>query len=359
MALHEKRVLIMAGGTGGHIIPALTVAKSLLEQNAKVRWLGTAAGLENKLVDKTQIPMSFISIQGIRSSGIKRKITAIPNLLRAVFQAQRIIREFNPDIVMGFGGFVSGPGAIAAVLAGKPLFLHEQNAIPGFTNRYLSRFATGLFQAFPNTFAKSALTVGNPVRREILQLPAPQLRRIGEDESLRVLVLGGSQGAACLNEVVPDAIAKISQHRPVVWHIAGEGKVQATQQRYRQLGVDARIDSFISDMASTYSWADIVICRAGALTVTELAAVGVASVLIPFPYAVDDHQRKNAEFLSKNGAAVLVPQAQLTVTDLANLLQDFTLHRDRLRTMAQSAYSLRYPNATEEIINHALAKITA
>lgn len=356
MERHEKRVLIMAGGTGGHIIPALTVAKSLLEKNAKVRWLGTATGLEAKLVNQNQIPMSFINIQGVRSSGIKRKITVIPNLLRAILQAQRVIREFDPDLVMGFGGFVSGPGAIAALLARKPLFLHEQNSIPGITNRYLSRFATQLFQAFPNTFTKTALTVGNPVRREILQLPAPQLRRIGEDAAVRLLVLGGSQGAACLNEVVPDAIAKISsQYRPVVWHIAGEGKVLATQQRYQHLGVEARIDSFIEDMASAYSWADVVLCRSGALTVAELAAVGVASILVPFPYAVDDHQRKNAEFLSKNGAAILIPQTELNISNLANLLEDFSTHRERLRTMAQSAYALRYPNATEQIISHAIA----
>ncbi len=356
MSSSTLKILIMAGGTGGHVFPALAVARELQTRGAIVSWLGTARGIEVRLVPEAQIELHLLPVQGVRGRGIVGLLKAPALVTWAVWRALKLVREIKPDLVLGFGGFASGPGGLAARLAGRPLIIHEQNAVAGTTNRLLSRFATRVLTAFPEVFS-GAKVVGNPVRANIVQLPQPEerLARRSDPQGFRLLVLGGSLGAQALNELVPQGLAKLAcAQRPEVWHQAGRNRAQACGELYRELKVDARVDEFIEDMAEAYGWADLVICRAGALTVSELMAVGVAALLVPYPHAIDDHQSRNAEVLEQAGAARVVAQKNLDAETLAALLMsDFGSTEQRLY-MARKGRRLAQPEAAEKVAQHCL-----
>jgi len=345
----------MAGGTGGHVFPALAVARRLLSGGWDVHWLGTQEGMEAEIVPKAGIPLHFISIKGLRRKGRLAWVLAPFQILGALYQSFRIISQLKPNVVLGMGGFVSGPGGIASWLKGCPLVIHEQNAIVGLTNRFLARFATVVLQAFPNAFhtKANAIYTGNPVRDELLVLPTPNERFKDRQGPLRLLILGGSRGAIALNEVCPKAIAQIPlEVRPKIWHQAGGGQQEATAKLYQASGVEAQVAPFIEDMAVAYAWADLVLCRAGALTITELATVGVGSILVPFPFAVDDHQTYNGRFLEKINAAKLIAQSVLKPEYLADIILDLTNDRHLLLKMAEAAYHEAKRDALNEVVNH-------
>ncbi|NEV61984.1 undecaprenyldiphospho-muramoylpentapeptide beta-N-acetylglucosaminyltransferase [Thiorhodococcus minor] len=346
------RLAVMAGGTGGHVFPALAVAERLRRQGADVFWIGTHAGMESRLVPEHGFDMEWVSIEGVRGKGLAQVLKAPAKLLAALSQARGIFRRRRPDLVLGMGGFVSGPGGLAARTLGLPLVIHEQNFVPGMTNQWLARMATRVFEAFPGSFPASrhAVLTGNPVREAIAELPAPAERFAGRAGPARLLVLGGSLGARVLNETVPLAIAALpAQARPQIRHQAGERTLEVARAAYAASGVDAEVTPFIRDMAEAYAWADLVLCRAGALTVSELAAAGVGSVLVPYPFAVDDHQVGNARYLADVGAAHLVVQHELTAAGLTALLAELLGDRTRLRTMAEAARSRAQPEATARI----------
>lgn len=349
-------VLVMAGGTGGHVFPALAVADVLRRGGARVEWLGTPRGIENSLVPAANIALHHIRIEGVRGRGVMGLLKAPFLILLAVLQAIAIIRKIKPDVVIGFGGFASGPGGVAAKLLRKPLVIHEQNAIAGTTNRLLSKIANRVLAAFDGAFMTSNLNaqaVGNPVRDLIASLPNPAQRydlRAEENEALHLLVLGGSLGAKAINELVPQALAKISaSERPIVRHQAGKNHLETTLALYSQHQVNAKVDAFLDDMAAAYAWADIVICRAGALTVSELMAAGVAALLIPLPSAIDDHQTFNAAILTRADAGMAIAQQDLTAEKLATLLQTQLHERASLKRMATNARSLALPQAAETV----------
>ncbi len=347
-----RPVLVMAGGTGGHVFPALAVAERLRARGVAVTWMGTRNGLEATLVPKAGIPMEWIEVSGLRGKGLGRKLRTPLMLGRAFRQAGAILRRLQPPVVLGMGGFASGPGGMMARLLGIPLVVHEQNAIAGMTNRWLARFASQVLEAFPNTFppARRASAVGNPVRESIATLPPPEERWADRNGRLRLLVLGGSQGALALNQLVPRALALLSDDaRPEVWHQAGGQLHEAAEAAYREAGMTARLTPFIEDMAEAYGWADLVLCRAGALTVAELAAAGVGAVLIPFPFAVDDHQTANARFLEQGGAALIRQQADLTAERLAATLRDLLGDRAHPLDMARAARRLARIDAAERV----------
>jgi UDP-N-acetylglucosamine--N-acetylmuramyl-(pentapeptide) pyrophosphoryl-undecaprenol N-acetylglucosamine transferase len=335
--------MVMAGGTGGHVFPALAVASRLRELGAEVFWLGTRRGMEARLVPEQGIPMEWMTVEGLRGAGVIRWLKAPAVLALALLQAGRVIRRRRPAVALGMGGFASGPGGVAARMLGVPLVVHEQNKIPGFTNQWLARMAIRVFEAFPSSFPRrhGAVTCGNPVRREIGALPPPEERFAGRTGPLRVLVLGGSQGARILNEVVPEALAEIEPDvRPLVRHQAGSRTIDGAKEAYRRAGVQADIAPFIRDMADAYGWADLVIARAGALTLSELAAAGLGGILVPFPHAVDDHQTKNAAYLVEAGAAVLMPQAELNPETLCAGLRRYAQDRGRALELARAARRL-------------------
>ncbi len=336
-------VMVMAGGTGGHVFPALATAQCLREAGAEVFWLGTRRGIEARLVPEREIAMEWIRVEGLRGSGLGRLLKAPFKLALALVQAMRVIRRRRPSVALGMGGFASGPGGLMARLMGVPLIVHEQNRVPGMTNQWLARMATRVFEAFPGSFPmqRRARACGNPVRREIAQLSPPQQRFAGRGEALRLLVLGGSQGARALNESLPAALARMPEvMRVLVRHQTGTADLQHTQAAYRRYGVEARVSAFIEDMAEAYAWADLVVARAGALTLSELAAVGLGSVLVPYPHAVDDHQTKNASWLIEACAARLLPQSELNADSLATMLEDLLKDRESLLEMAMAARAI-------------------
>ena len=348
-----KSVVVMAGGTGGHVFPALAVARALQAQGVRIHWLGTRAGIEADLVPKAGFDITYLDVGGLRGNGLKPLLKAPTKLLRAVWKATRVFSAVNADAVIGLGGYVTGPGGLAARLSGLPLYIHEQNAIAGFTNKALSKFATQVLQAFPDAFEScdKATWVGNPVRDEIATLAQPGARYAARRGPLRVLVMGGSLGAVALNELVPAAFAELPlAQRPEIRHQAGRKHAEKAAAVYANLGVQAEILPFIDDMAAVYDWADLVICRSGALTVSEIAAAGVASILIPFPHAVDDHQTANARFLSDIGAARLFQQRDLTPAAFAVTLSEL-LDRPTLQSMAEKARSLAKPDATALVVS--------
>lgn len=352
MSASVKSVVVMAGGTGGHVFPALAVAESLRARGVRIHWLGTRAGIEAELVPARQFDMTYLDVSGVRGQGLARLLLAPFKIVRAVVAAMRVLRAVEADCVIGLGGYVTGPGGIAARLLGKPLLIHEQNAVAGFTNRQLSRMATRVLEAFPGAFPASqkVVCVGNPVRPEIAGLPAPEQRFASRDGALRVLVMGGSQGAVALNELVPAALAILaSQVELDIRHQAGKKNTEKAAARYQDVGVKAEILPFINDMAGIYGWADLVICRSGALTVSELAAAGVGSVLIPYPFAVDDHQTANARYLSDAGAALLFSQQGLTAEQLANALRPL-MNRPALLDMAIKARAKAQPESTDTVV---------
>jgi len=343
----NRTILIMAGGTGGHIYPGLAVADNLRAQGWNVVWLGAPHSMEAELVPKHGYPLANVNFSGVRGKGLQRLLTLPFTLLRALGQSADAIFRHRPDVVLGMGGYISMPGGLMAALLRRPLVIHEQNSIAGMSNKVLAKMATRVLSGFPEVLKKSQWC-GNPVRADIAALPEPQARFAGRSGKLNVLVVGGSLGAKSLNEALPKALAAMSeQERPNVLHQTGKKNFEAVQQLYKQTGVSVDVRPFLDDMAQQYAQADVVICRAGALTVAELAAAGVASVLIPFPFAVDDHQTHNAHFLSNKGAAILLPQKELSAEKLASLLQGFP--REKLLEMAQAARSLSKPDATQAV----------
>ncbi len=347
-----SRVMIMAGGTGGHVFPALAVATELRSRGLDVVWLGSAGGFEERVVPEAGFRMESITVSGLRGNGVARWIKAPFMLLQAMWQAQGALRRCRPTVVLGMGGFVTGPGGVMARLMRIPLVIHEQNAVPGMTNRLLSRIASRVLESFPGSFGavKGVALVGNPVRADIWQLPAPDLRMKSRSGPVRLLVLGGSQGAQALNMTLPGALKKVDiSTQYEVRHQAGRDKDKTTAEAYSINGVDADVVPFISNMAEAYAWADLIICRAGALTVSELAAAGVGAVLVPYPHAVDDHQTLNANYLTDSGAALLLPQSQLDPEGLASMLNELMDDRDRLLQMAQAARNLAKPMATMDV----------
>lgn len=345
-----QRVLIMAGGTGGHVFPGLAVAERLRDEGIEVNWLGTRNGLEAKLVPNAGIPLHFISISGIRGKGILPILLAPVRLTIAICQAARVIRQFKPDVIIGMGGFASGPGGLASWLLRCPLIIHEQNAKPGTTNKWLARVAKNVLEGFPNTFAKrhNVTTVGNPVRKEIIALPSPHR---GNKPCITLLVLGGSLGAAAINQLLPKALAKLPDaNRLEIYHQTGEKHHADTVLAYQQAGIHAKIVPFIKEMDAAYNWADLVLCRSGALTIAELCAAGLGAILVPFPYAIDDHQTANANYMTTQGAALMVQQADLTEDKLATLLQEFIQSSERCQKMAEAAYQLRKTDATDKVL---------
>lgn len=354
-----SRVVIMAGGTGGHVFPALALARRLSADQVQVSWLGTRKGIEARVVPDARIDIDYIRIEGVRGRGALGLLKAPFLIVAALWQAISVLRKRQPDVVVGFGGFASGPGGLAAWLLRIPLVVHEQNAIAGTTNKILARFARVVASGFADVLP-GCRWVGNPVRDEIVALPAPAERFAErEGEPLRLLVLGGSLGARAINELVPKALAGCAPALTFnVWHQCGARHEEATLAGYLEHQVNARVEPFIDDMASAYAWADVVICRAGALTVAELAAVGLGALFIPLPSAIDDHQTHNAAVMAGAGAGISIPQAQLNAESLARVLYERLSDRRTLEQMANAARTLHKTDAagavaqlTEELIN--------
>ncbi len=345
----SKTIVIMAGGTGGHIMPGLAVADTLRDAGWKVVWMGNPDGMEARLVPARKYEMAWVRFSALRGKGILRKLLLPFNLLRGFWQAWQQFGRIRPNVVLGLGGFISFPGGMMAALRGIPLVLHEQNSIAGLANKVLAGVADRVLTGFPEVFRKGQW-IGNPVRPEIAVLPAPTFNYAQRgEERLHVLVLGGSLGAQALNDTVPKALALLPEEdRPEVVHQSGEKHLEALRAAYAAAGVKGHTVAFIEDMAGAYAWADLVICRAGALTIAELACAGVASILVPFPHAVDDHQTTNARFLASAGAAILLPQNELTPERLA-LIRD--LKRPQLLEMAEKARALAMPAATKTVAN--------
>ena len=345
--MSRRTALVMAGGTGGHIFPALAVAEVLRERGWHVVWLGNAEAMESRLVPPRGFEFVSLGFGALRGKGMGRKLKLPFSLAVAIARALRLLGEVRPGVVLGMGGYVSFPGAVAARLRGIPLVVHEQNAVAGLANRVLARLADAVLTGFPGTLP-GGRWVGNPVRREFTTVPPPEVRFAGRQGPLRLLVVGGSLGAKALNEVVPAALARLAPaERPVVTHQSGSAHFAALEQAYAHHGVEGRLLPFIEDMGAALAEADLVVSRAGAMTVAELAAVGVGAILVPFPHAVDDHQTANARFLVDGGAARLLPQSGLTPAGLAELLRG--LDRERCRQMALAARALARPEATEAL----------
>ncbi len=342
-----KRVMILAGGTGGHVYPALAVARELMDRGNEVVWMGTRKGLEARVVPAAGIPMEWLAVEGVRGKGIKGALKAPFMLLKALTQSLQILRKVRPQVVLGMGGFVSGPGGLIATLSGIPLVLHEQNRVPGTTNRLLASRAKVVLEAFRGSFpAKAhARVTGNPLRREIVGL-STHFRERKETAPLRILVVGGSLGAKALNETVPAALARLALPLEIR-HQTGAALREDTEKRYQDLALKAEVLSFVEDMAEAYAWADLAICRAGAMTISELAVTGLPAVLVPYPFAIDDHQSKNAEVLTEAGAAILIPQSQLTAERLASVIDDVINSPGRLDAMSQGARQVARPAAAE------------
>ena len=344
-------VLIMAGGTGGHVFPALAAAECLRARGVNVEWLGTQRGIEATLVPAANIPIHFITVSGLRGKGLLSVVKGLLQVVSALFQSIKVLSQLRPVCVLGMGGFASGPGGLAAVLTGRPLVIHEQNSVAGTTNKYLSKIASKVLLAYPKALSShKAVHIGNPVRKEITQLETPEGRAVGSNEKIRLLVLGGSLGAKPINDCVPAALALMAaDERPEVWHQTGKLHVDAVVEAYKEAAVGAKAEAFIDDMAAAYRWADIVLCRAGALTVAELTAAGVGSILVPLPHAIDDHQTGNARWLVENDAGVLLPQAQLNAEKLSHMLSDLNNDKAPLMAMAKAARSLAKNDADEQV----------
>ena len=343
-----KKALVMAGGTGGHIFPGLAVAEALREAGWQVHWLGAPNSMEQALVPACGFAFEPVAFGGVRGKGLQTLALLPLRLLRAFWQSLQVVRRVQPDVVLGLGGYITFPGGMMASLWSKPLVLHEQNSVAGLANKVLAQLADRVFTAFPGVF-KTGQWVGNPLRRAFTEQAAPAERFAGRSGPLRVLVVGGSLGAKALNDIVPQALALMPEAtRPHVIHQSGAKQIDALRANYEAAGVQAELTPFIDDTATAFAQADLVICRAGASTVTELAAVGVAALYVPFPFAVDDHQTTNAQFLVASGGGWLVPQAELTAQHLAERLT--ALSRDTLQDVAQKAYAQKKTNATREVV---------
>lgn len=354
-SMQQRTLMVMAGGTGGHVFPGLAVAHLMQAWGWKVVWLGNPAGMEATLVPKHGIPMEYVRFGGLRGKGLKTKLMLPVNLLRACAQSLSVLRRVKPDVVLGMGGYITFPAGLMTALSGRPLVLHEQNSIAGLANKVLAKVAKRVLVAFPNALPNAEWT-GNPIREELARTLAPKARYAQRSGPLNLLVVGGSLGAAALNEVVPRALAMLApQERPRVVHQAGAKHIDALKANYAKAGLlsvegeeaDVQLVPFIDDMTSAYAKADLVICRSGAMTVAEIAAVGVAAFFVPFPFAVDDHQTTNAAFLADHGAALVVQQRDLTAEGLVAWLRSQT--RETLAEMAERSRSLAKPDATEQV----------
>ncbi|MGR8978837.1 MAG: undecaprenyldiphospho-muramoylpentapeptide beta-N-acetylglucosaminyltransferase [Gammaproteobacteria bacterium] len=346
-----KRIVIMAGGTGGHVFPALAVAQSLIEKGWQVSWLGTKKGLESRVVPENGIEIDWLSVSGIRGKGIISKLTALFGLLRACLQAGRILRSRRPDVVLGMGGFASGPGGLVAKLSGIPLVIHEQNRVPGTTNRLLAKISNTVLEAFPDSFDKKvkAVCTGNPLRKNFLVEQGAGDKQAGE--RIKILVFGGSQGAKILNEIVPEAIARVKDVE--VRHQTGAVMRDEVLEHYEALGVNADVTAFIEDMVKAYRWADLAICRSGAMTVSEVAAMGLPAIFVPLLGAIDDHQFANARFLADVGAGSILQQKELSPQTLAERINDI---RSQLEPMAKRAKQQARLDATEAVVSYCMAE---
>lgn len=341
--------MIMAGGTGGHVYPALGFAKLAQEKGHSVSWLGTSKGLEARVVPEHRIELNTIDIEGVRGKGLASLLAAPLKILRSVLQARSVLGKVRPDLVIGFGGYSAGPGGVASKLAGVPLVIHEQNAIAGTTNKLLGRIANKCLSAFDGSLP-GAETVGNPVRAEILGIQ--QKRSAGVSERRHLLVIGGSLGARFLNETLPLAMARLAKEdRPLIRHQAGPKLLQEAISSYQQADVEAEISAYIEDMAAAYEWADLVVCRAGAMTVSELSVAGVASLLVPFPFAIDDHQTANAQWLVNADAAVVYQQSEADIELFTERLVSLIKDQERLLQMAKNARACGLRNSTDRILD--------
>ena len=340
--------MILAGGTGGHVFPALAVARDLMQRGHQVYWMGTQNGLEARIVPQNDIPIDWLTVAGFRGKSGLKKVFAPVLLLRACWQAAGVMRRRKPDIVLGLGGFVSGPGGLVAWLMRIPLVIHEQNKIPGTTNRILIKFAKKVLEAFPKSFETSvgAFCTGNPVREEISGLQEKSYKP--QTRPTRILIIGGSQGAQVLNEVVPSALACLDCEIEVL-HQTGKAMCQQTNDQYSTLQIKAEVKSFIERMSEAYQWADVAICRSGAMTVSELAAAGLPAVLVPYPHAIDDHQTHNAAYLVNSGAAVLIPQSEFCVSRLSDLMTGMLTDKTTLTSMSRAARNLAKPDAARVV----------
>lgn len=350
-----SRIVVMAGGTGGHVFPALAVAQELLRRGWDISWLGTADSFESRNVPRHGIELDTIDAYRLRGQGLGGLLLAPFRLLKAMGQARKVLSQRKPDVVLGLGGFATGPGGLMSKLMGLPLVIHEQNTIPGLTNRWLAKLATHVLEAFPGSFSDSAdaRVTGNPVRDDIAGLPEPESRMTGHEGAVRILIVGGSLGAQALNEIVPGGLALLARDQVLeIRHQAGRNKTGAAQSLYEELGLQAQVTEFLDDMAQAYAWADLVICRAGALTVSELAAVGVGAILVPYPFAVDDHQTRNADYLVQGQAAVLMPQHQLDAESLSNKLRELLTEPGKLLAMALAARTLAMPDAASRVADY-------
>ena len=354
-SMHARPVLILAGGTGGHIFPGLAVAQALRERGVPVRWLGAEGGMETRLVPEHGIGIDAIAVKGMRGKGLATLLATPFKLLGAVRAARRVLVQRRPRAVVSFGGYAAGPGGLAAKLAGVPLLVHEQNRAAGLTNRVLAKLARRVLTGFPQTFANEEV-VGNPVRAAIAAVAPPAERFATRNGDLRLLVLGGSQGARALNAAVPQALRALDGVAFEVRHQCGEKLRADAESAYAQAGIAASVEPFIADMAAAYAWADLVVCRAGALTLAEVCAVGVGSVLVPFPQAVDDHQTRNAEYLVERGAALLIPQDDMLAEHLAATLRELAADAARREAMAVAARALAKPDAAARVADAVLAE---
>ncbi len=353
-----KRIVIMAGGTGGHVFPALAVAQLLMEKGWQVSWLGTQKGLESRVIPENGIEIDWLSVAGVRGKGLTAKISAVFMLLKAGIQAMKILRERKPDVVLGMGGFVAGPGGLVAKLLGLPLVIHEQNRIPGTTNRLLARLANQVLEAFPGSFNTKikAKCTGNPLRKQFLAVLENGRQR--SEKEVRILIFGGSQGAQILNETVPEAIAEFQRTGLVtqsvqIKHQTGAAMLLQVESRYQALGIKAETNVFIDDMVAAYQWADLVICRAGAMTVSEVAAMGIPAIFIPLPSAIDDHQTANAHYLTDAGAGLLLMQNDLNPVTLA---EHITEALKKLPVMSIAAQHCARLDATEVVAGYCIAE---
>lgn len=345
-------MLIMAGGTGGHIFPGLAVADSLQQRGAAVRWLGARGAMECRKVPASGIELDVVDIAGLRGKGLARWLQMPWKLLRAVVQAFRLLGENRPACAISFGGYAAGPGGLAARLRGIPLLVHEQNRIPGMTNRVLARLSARVLQAFPGTWDEKLdpVSCGNPVRKEVVELDPPEVRLADRNGPVRLLLTGGSQGALALNRLLPQALGQLPAEMEFeVRHQAGQRWVEQTEEAYRKVDIAANVSEFIEDMAAAYGWADLVVCRSGALTVSEVAAAGIAAIFVPYPHAVDDHQTRNAEYLFENGAALILPESGINAEVLADTLTALMSDRAGLRDMAVRARAAAAPDSAGRV----------
>ncbi len=361
MTAQNTKILIMAAGTGGHVFPALSIAQCLRDQGVITEWLGTRQGMENKLLENSGIQIHRVSVKGLKGKGLVRLIMAPIMMLVALIQSMRVILKVKPNCVLGMGGFVSGPGGLATKLLGKPLLIHEQNAVPGFTNKMLSKISNKVFEAFPRTFKSSqrVMFTGNPIREDIAKLHQLERTVSPDNEPLRILVLGGSQGALAINRIIPQIIAHWDfKSRPTLIHQAGKATLEQTREFYKQEGIELgdtiKVQEFIEDMVEVYQWADLVICRSGASTVSEIAAVGLPSVLIPYPHHRDRQQSHNAKWLLDAEAAYLLEESDLSLESLGRILSRLQANRAELVEMGAKAKALAVCNASELIADQCM-----